>query len=302
MSVEVRTSPKKARRPQARSLPLRDAIMAVANTYDRMTVRQLFYQLEARGVIEKTDQAYKRVCDISVQMRLDGTLPYGKIADGHRSRRATPLYGGIGDVLDRVANMYRRNYWTAQPFHIEIWCEKDALTGVIQPVCDEWGVPYVATRGFPSLTLMYESAIAMRNAGKPCHLFYFGDHDASGRAISSNIEADLRSHGANVQVHRMALEPAQIRAYNLSTRLGKRTDSRQAGFAAEYGDAAVELDALPPDILTSLVRNAIRHMIDPHAWEGMQHIEALERQTLQSLSGLPLQGGMSLYFPEQPET
>ncbi len=83
----VRTSPKNTRRPQARSLPLREAIAAIAAEYDRMSVRQLFYQLVSRGVVPKTEAAYKRVCDASAQMRLDGSLDYNKIADGHRTRR-----------------------------------------------------------------------------------------------------------------------------------------------------------------------------------------------------------------------
>jgi hypothetical protein len=43
MSTNIRTSPKKARTPQRRSLALRDAISAIAAEYDRLSVRQLFY-------------------------------------------------------------------------------------------------------------------------------------------------------------------------------------------------------------------------------------------------------------------
>lgn len=39
MAAEVRKSPKKARKPQARSLPLRSAVLTVARRYDRMTLR-----------------------------------------------------------------------------------------------------------------------------------------------------------------------------------------------------------------------------------------------------------------------
>ena len=59
---DMRTSPKKARTPQARSLPLREAILAVAAEYERMSVRQLYYQLVSRG-LPKTEALYKRVCD-----------------------------------------------------------------------------------------------------------------------------------------------------------------------------------------------------------------------------------------------
>src|SRR5688500_10566770 len=250
---DSRTSPKKPRKPQARSLPLRHAIAAVAAEYDRMSVRQLFYQLVARGAVEKTDQAYKRVCDCSAQMRLAGELPYQKVVDGHRSRRIAPAWSGLRNALDALHDQYRRDAWRDQPWHVEVWCEKDALTGVIQPVANVWGVPYVATRGFPSLTLLYESAVAMARTGKRCAVLYLGDHDASGQQISANLQADLRHHGANAYVYRLALNPTQVAEYRLPTRPGKATDSRQARFAAQYGDASVELDALPPDVLTELV-------------------------------------------------
>lgn len=290
MSEEMRTSPKKARKPQARSLPLREAILAVAARYERMTVRQLFYQLVALG-FPKTDAAYKRVSDAAAQLRLDGSLPYRKIADGHRTRRPVFQHGGLGAALETAHEFYRRNYWLDQPRAVEVWCEKDALSGVIQPVCERWGVTYVATKGFPSLTLRYESAMALAESGKPTRVYYFGDHDASGRAISANLEGELRSHGADIRVTRIALEPEQIADYRLPTRPGKRSDSRHAKFAATYGDASVELDALPPSVLTALVDRAIRREVDLALWDAAERVEALERATLASIVGIPWEVG-----------
>ncbi len=298
MNQEVRTSPKKARKPQSRSLPLRAAILDVAAEYERMSVRQLFYQLVSRGAIEKTEQAYKRVCDMSVQLRLDGSLPYTKIADGHRSRRVAYMLSSLADAIEDTALSYRRNMWITQPAAVEVWCEKDALTGVIQPICEEYGVPYVATRGFPSKTLLYESAREMIGRNKPTIVYYYGDHDASGRAISQSIEPELRGHGANVEVIRDALEPYQISIYRLPTRPGKTGDSRHAKFAAEYGSQSVELDALPPNVLTSMVRFVIRRHIDVDEWLRMEQIEEQERITLQSLATIAWTPGVRYLLPE----
>lgn len=280
----VRTSPKKVRRPQARSLALRTAIMAIAAEYDRLSVRQLFYQLVSRGAVDKTEQAYKRTCDAAVQMRLDGTLDYRKVTDGHRSRRVVFAHAGLHDALRAAHDLYRRDYWRDQAVHVEVWSEKDALSGVIQPICDAYGAPYVATRGFPSITLLYESACAIQELGKPATIFYFGDHDASGQSISDGLERDLRHFGADVTVRRVALNPDQIAAYRLPTRPGKWTDSRQAGFAARFGDASVELDALPPDLLTRLVEGTILSLIDAEAWQRVAAVEALEADTLASIA------------------
>jgi len=289
----VRTSPKKARTPQARTLPLHRAIAQVAADYDRLSVRQLFYQLVSRGAVDKTERAYKRVCDAAVQMRLSGALDYRQVVDGHRTRRVTYAHDGLRAALEGAHRLYRRNYWTEQPTHVEVWSEKDALSGVIHPVCDRYGVPYVATRGFPSVTLIYESAQAITATGKPARVFYFGDHDASGQSISAGLERDLAGHGAAVAVERVALNPDQVTAYRLPTRPGKQSDSRHAAFAARFGDASVELDALPPDVLTALVEHSILSAIDPDSWGRVATVERLEEMTLASLAASDFTPGTS---------
>jgi hypothetical protein len=220
-------------------------------------------------------------------MRLDKSLPFSKIADGSRTRRRPSTWSGVKELLDESAEIYRRDYWSRQSCRVEVWCEKDALTGVIEPVCDEYGVTYVATRGFPSQTLLYESGMEMAlargiefGADLQYRLYYFGDHDASGRAIDRNLESELTRHGANVRVERVALEPWQIAEYCLPTRPGKITDSQHERFAAEFGDASVELDALDPALLTEMVRDSIVQNIHGDEWEKAQKIEAVERETL----------------------
>lgn len=165
-----------------------------------------------------------------------------------------------------------------------MWSEKDALSGVIAPVCDRYGVPYVATRGFPSITLLYDSAQAMAATGKPATVFYFGDHDASGQCMSDGLEGKLRDVGADCDVQRVALNPEQIDAFRLPTRPGKLTDSRQVEFAARFGGTSVELDALPPDHLASLVERSIASAIERDAWRCVSEIEALEAETLESIA------------------
>jgi hypothetical protein len=124
----------------------------------------------------------------------------------------------------------------------------------------------------------------MAATGKPTTVFYFGDHDASGHSISDGLEHTLRHFGADATVQRVALNPDLIHAYALPTRPGKLTDSRQAGFAARFGGASVELDALPPDLLTALVEWSIASEIDREAWQRIAETEALEAATLESIA------------------
>lgn len=281
--AEIRTSPKKrGRTPNCRTQGLVEAIGMIVDEYDRMTIRQLYYQLVSRGVIEKTESAYKRVCDVSGQMRIRGDLPYGKIADGNRQRRRVAQWSSARDLMVSAVNQYRKDYWLHQPEHIEVWCEKDALSGVLMPICEEWGVHYVATRGNPSMTLIYESAMDMYAHAQLDTIIYVGDHDASGRGISDRLEEQFAMHEIDVVVERVAVNPDQIAVYGLPTRPGKKSDSQQAKFAAEFGDASVEVDALPPDVLTDIVANGITSRIDWETWSADKRTEDIEQASLEA--------------------
>jgi hypothetical protein len=283
---------KKARKPQQRSLALREAIAACVAEYDAMTVRQLYYQMEMRGYVGKTDDDYNRVQYHCLQMRRDGTIPYWKIRDLARVRRKVPQYDGLQDMLEKSMQLYRRNYWAFQPVNVEIWCEKEALLGVIAPVCDEYGVTFVAAKGFDSDSLAYESAKELSELGKPTHVYYFGDHDPSGWWIARNLQERLRDFGADVTVNHVAVHPWQGEQWGLPTRVAKRGDSRYRGFVERFGsNSCTELDAIPPDMLQRYVRVYIESEIDSEAWERTRQGEALERITGESLATVVWQAG-----------
>jgi hypothetical protein len=253
-------------RPRAKTLELWDAISSVVADYERMTVRQLFYQLVSREHIDKTEREYKRVSRTSVNMRRAGALPYKKIVDNNRDKVTARTQTGLVDALEDMAADYRRDPWLAQPRYVEVWVEKDALSGIIQPICTNHFVPFLACRGFTSETVRHITARKIITSEKPATILYLGDHDPSGRAMGDGLAEQLRGHGADVTVQRIALEPDQIRQYNLPTRPSKKSDSRHHRFVEEYGNASVELDALPPDVLEALVTNAIASLIDVTAW------------------------------------
>ena len=278
---------RKVRKPQAKTRILHDAILQVVARYVRLTVRQLYYQLVSFYGLAKTEQAYDRVQDASMQLRRAGRLPYAKIVDSSRVRRRRPGWAGIADIMEQVQAQYRRDYWASQPVAVEVWCEKDALSGVMQPICDEYGVTFVAMRGFSSASIAYDTVQELRHAGKPVHIYFFADHDASGWAMGEALASELTEHAARagVEIHfeRVGLYPEHVEAYNLPTRPGKATDSRHAAFVREFGDACVELDALRPDVLEEMVRDAIREHIDWDEWNRVFLVEDGERRTLASL-------------------
>ena len=177
--------------------------------------------------------------------------------------------------------------------NVEIWCEKEALLGVIAPVCDEYGVTFVAAKGFDSESLAYESAQELRELGKPTHVYYFGDHDPSGWWIANKLEQRIRDFGADVRVRHMAVHPFQVEDWGLPTRQAKKSDSRLRGFLQRFGsDSCTELDAVPPNVLQGYVRHCIEAEIDQEAWARVRMGEEAERITLESMAVLNLQPGI----------
>lgn len=253
------------------------AIYSTLEAIQPATVRQLYYQLVSRGVIEKTEAAYKGiVCRLTAEMRRAGIIPYGWLADNTRWMRIPTTYTGLNAALVSMQEHYRRNILTEQGVRIEIWLEKDALAGVVVEETARYHVPLLVTRGYPSLSYLYEAAEAIIASGVPTFIYYFGDHDPSGVDIPRKVKVDLAEMGAEFEFERVAVNEGQIREFNLPTRPTKQTDTRAKNFSGE----SVELDAIEPDTLRAMVRGCIEQHIDPVLLHRTRLVEAEERATL----------------------
>jgi hypothetical protein len=271
------------RRPkrQDKTLAFWTALKRVLEPYPVISVRGAYYQAEMAGIVGKTEDDYNRVQRALLDMRRDGYLPYEKICDNSRERRSIYQCSGLRGALEDMQNTYRRNYWLDQPVHVEIWCEKDALTPIINPICQRYGVMFCAIRGFESESFTYTAAQDLREIGKPARIYYFGDHDPSGWFIANSLEEGLREFGVDVTVHPVAVNPDQIMHLRLPTRVAKRSDTRRAAFVREFGsDLCTEVDAIPPTILQDMVEQAILGEIDRESWARVARVEELERSTL----------------------
>lgn len=67
-------------------------------------------------------------------------------------------------------------------------------------------------------------------------------------------------------VDRIALNMAQIEEYNPPPNPAKITDSRARAYMDEFGESSWELDALPPDVLTTMIRDKISELRDADQW------------------------------------
>ena len=242
-----------------------------------MTVRQMFYALVSHFGLAKTESAYNRVGYHLLKMRRLAIIPYSFIADSTRWMRKPTTFAGIDAFLEITQKTYRRMLWIDQPAYVEVWCEKDALAGVLYEITNNWDVPLMVTRGFPSESFLFEAAevIKQQSAGKDAFVYFFGDHDPSGASIIESTERKLKDFGAEFEFKTVAVTPEQIDHYELPTRPTKVTDSR----SKKWRGGSVELDALPVDVLRSMCESVIEQHIDNRKLEQTRIAEESERET-----------------------
>ena len=202
---QIRPSTKKTRGLAAKTVALREAILAAFEDTDKpVTVRQMFYMLTVRGAVPKTEtEGYRPVQRQLVEMRRAGLIPYRWLADNTRWMRKPTTYADLNDFLAFAADQYRQSVWARADTYVEIWIEKDALAGVVLPVTAQYDVPLMVARGYSSESFAWEAAANIREIGKPAFVYYLGDFDPSGWDMSRGLETKLREFGADIHFERL---------------------------------------------------------------------------------------------------
>jgi hypothetical protein len=276
----------KLRRSKADIDLLKSEIVNILEGDRPMTVRQVFYQLVVRGLIDKTEQEYKGVVvRLLTEMRMTGAIPFPWIVDESRRTRTTRTYDSIADAVADTAKFYRRSALRECDDYVEIWSEKEALSGVIFDVASDYDVPVVVSKGMPSITQVFTTfghVYRAAEAGKRSHLYQFGDHDPTGCMIIEAMRSRLDEFAQRYDcpppiIERIALTEEQVRKFGLPSRPTKRDGNTHA---KDFAGDSTELDALPSAVLRDLVRNCIERHIPSESLATLRAAEESERETL----------------------
>ena len=197
-----------------------------------LTLRQLFYQFVSRPALglANTFDDYKRLGRTVTDARRAGLIDWDAIEDRTRNVHRLPTWDDPPEIVASCAEQYREDLWASQPYRPEVWIEKDALTGVIEDVCDEFRAPYFSCRGNVSEPEMYAAgkrfARIVRQGQVPIVL-HLGDHDPNGVDMTRDIRerlSDVRPPGNRGQAHRAQPRPGHGPAAQL--RQGERQPLR----------------------------------------------------------------------------
>jgi len=268
-----------------------------------VTLRQVYYQLVAHLVIENTRGEYQKLSRLLTTARLAGEVPWLAIEDRARQHLRSEGWSDAPAFLrqerDRFLTGYRRDLLRRQPWALEVWIEKDALSRICHDVAFRYCVPVIVARGFCSISYArecHDRVIEALEAGRNgLRILYFGDLDPSGwemlPALLSRLQEDMELGDSVVEGIRCALTPEQVSKYELPRSLDalKESDTRTPKYREwleEEGyppDLAVELDAVPPALLQGLVKAAIEENLD---LEHLQESLAAEEEDLARINAL----------------
>ena len=231
--------------------------------YD-LTLRQVYYQLVARGYIPNNERSYKNVGNLINDARLAGLIDWNAIQDRTRNIRRNSHWNSPPDIMDSVVYSYAIDTRETQPIYTEVWVEKDALIGIVQDISRALDVPCFSCRGYVSASEMWSAArrFIREDDRERRVILHLGDHDPSGKDMSRDIQERLEMFGADVEVQRIALNFDQIEEFSPPPNPTKLTDSRATGYISEFGYECWELDALEPRVLTNLIRNEVEELTD----------------------------------------
>ncbi len=247
-----------------------------------MTLRQVYYQLVARQVLENTRPAYTGLSTNLVEARKTGVIPWPWMEDRTRQPRKVAMWTRLDRFLSGVIAAYRRNIWLDQPRTIEVWLEKDALSGIFEAVLDPYGVTLNVGRGYDGWDSLH-NASERYGTGEHTTILYFGDYDPSGVDMFRSLRDRLEFFECHPEVVVVALLREDIERYSPPPDFTKATDTRAAAFVATHGDIAVELDALPMAVLQARIVEAVESRMDMAALERTRARERRERNRLQRL-------------------
>jgi len=259
---------------RAASLALIDTANDIIDEYSKMdfvlTLRQLYYQMVARAIIENSQRSYKRLGNLINNARLGGLVDWRAIVDRTRELRGVSTWENPKGVMQSVLRSYKEDLWLTQPHRVEVWIEKDALTGIIEGVCNEQRINYFSCRGYSSASETWKAGQRLARyiqAGQDPLILHLGDHDPSGMDMTRDIieRLDLFSQSF-IEVDRIALNMDQIEQYGPPPNPTKLTDSRAESYVVKHGYDSWELDALDPMVMAELIRGKVEAVIDQNEW------------------------------------
>lgn len=270
-------------KPQAKTKALVAEIQLVLDEYSAqlpLTLRQVFYRLVAKGVIGKTERDYKRLCEVANKARRAREISFVDIRDDGFTYQELSGLDDVADfwsVVQNYADTFKLDRQADQSTRLMLWCEAAGMVPQLESVAHPYGVPVLSSGGFDSVTSKFKMATRLSEYDQ-VEVLHIGDHDPSGVHIFYSLEEDIdafaRAYGGDVRFVRLAVTPEQVMSMSLPTAPPKKTDNRS------FSGATCQAEAIPPNRLSEIVRDAIEERIDLDIYRQVVERESSVRKVV----------------------
>jgi len=213
------------------------------------------------------------------------------------------------DVEEMLGNLpsYTTDYWIDEEYYVMMCVEKGDILNLFKPICDEYHVPIVNSKGWAPILLRAHIATLSKRAednGLTPVLLLFYDHDPAGLKITDRFRKNLRDceRGTGwspdaLIIDRFGLNKDDIDRYNLTwienIRTSSGRESRDYGYIRKYGRRKCESNALFKDDETlrageEIIMKAIEKYYGDDAKERFKEKEEESKQKLKRVYADPL--------------
>ncbi len=256
-------------------------ILVEYEAYLPLTLRQIYYRLIGGFGEAKSDTLYNTVLKIGNRGRRGGRISFDAIRDDGLTHRVAPGWDSKEDFLDfcrRQAEHFELKGSLNQPYWVELWCEAAGMVPQLTKVAHDYGVPVCSCGGFDSLSVKHDFVREVLDREQPTMVLQVGDLDPSGVSILDSLASDVTKFCSDyapdredaIDFRRVLVRPEQEAKYGLvredispeKRKIGdgvcKRTD-RPFNPPFNY---TIQAEAFAPDVLATVVREAIESVID----------------------------------------
>lgn len=260
-------------------------VLAEYSEHLPLTGRQIYYRLIDTYSRPKGKQFEDRLYEVLQRGRRARIFPMTAIRDDGAIKDETQWWEDGDEWLAAIrseAGKVRLDRQEGQPKRLILYCEAAGMVPQLARVADEYGIPVMSGGGFDSLTEKHRLA----ESNDDTEVLHIGDFDPSGIhvfvSLAEDVSAFAKHYGRTIDFTRLAVTPDQIEELSLNTSPLKRTD--HSHMLAFSGDVTCQAEAIPPDELARIVREAIEGRLDRDAYDaGLEREDDLHTELEEKL-------------------
>lgn len=263
--------------------PILKRAREIVLSYDTdVTLRELFYRLEAEQLLKKSESDINYLSKRVAELRRAGKFPdlVDPLSEIHR-----PIsFGSSREALMWLPEVFRHQRDETQDVSIYIGVEKRAMLGQLSKWFSKYGVGILPLGGNSSQSYVFDVQKDIEAQDRPAALIYMGDLDPSGDFIDVDFVERcgcfdyVKRVGVNVdQIEKFGLVKQDVKRYEN----GEPKDTKAKRFFRRYGEVfSVELEALEPPVIRSLYEDAFFRFYDRPQYEVALDLEQEDKTEL----------------------